>query len=221
MLINNNTKLNNIKLILIEIFIIKYIESIYNIFYSWYSDVKYNKFKILEDSYLQILAEVPHLNMDKIRIDRRQDQWTDNSYSFIEELKYNKDWIRSWDPSKKWFNFPLIYRDKVIGLAKKLCPNTIKILKKIGSINIAGFSLLLPGCKLIPHCDSTGPSYNSMALNMMLDGKKSNLIVEYLKKNKYIHKNGKLVIFNSENIHYAENNGNTNRVILYIDFRLE
>ena len=61
-----------------------------------------------------------------------------------------------------------------------------------------------------------------MALNMCLTGDKSSLYIRN-KDNiyeKYIHTNGKLVIFNSEIEHYANNNGDINRVILYIDFAL-
>ena len=185
----------------------------------------YNKFKLLEDSYEQIVNEIPPLDINKVTISRKMNEWInkDNMEAgqiLLSKLNNNKEWIFSWDVNNKMFNFPLIYNDIVIGIADILCPTTINLLKKIGGIRIAGFSLLLPGASLNPHCDGTGPTYNSMALNMCLTGDKSSLYIRN-KDNiyeKYIHTNGKLVIFNSEIEHYANNNGDINRVILYIDF---
>ena len=94
----------------------------------------------------------------------------------------------------------------------------MSMLKQIGNINIAGFSLLLPNSALLPHCDNVGPTYNTMGVNMFLIGKNSSLYVKINNKfEQYKHEKGKLVIFNSENEHYADNNGDHNRIILYIN----
>ena len=96
-----------------------------------------------------------------------------------------------------------------------------KILKSLGNIKTCGFTLLYPNSSLDIHTDYVGPSFNSMALNMLLTGTNSNLNI-YHKNVKYTynHESGKAVIFNSELNHNASNNGNTNRVILYIDFEI-
>jgi aspartyl/asparaginyl beta-hydroxylase (cupin superfamily) len=193
-----------------------------DIFENCMSKKNYNKFKLLEDNYEKILCEIPHFDINKVSIYRKQNEWNnEKGGQLAEKLHINKEWIGTWDFSKKWFNFPLIYYDNIIGFAESLCPTTISILKKIGGINIAGFSLLLPNTSLQPHTDSTGPTYNSMALNMHLIGEKSSL---YVKNNgsyhNYTHKNGSIVIFNPENQHYADNMSCINRIILYIDFAL-
>ena len=191
----------------------------------------YNKFKILEDSYEQIVNEIPPFDINKITIHREFNHWINDSINdndneqgkeFLEKINNNKEWIYAWDVNKKLFNFPLMYKDNVIGIADILFPVTIKLLKEIGGIRIAGLSMILPGGSLIPHRDDTGPSFNSMALNFCLTGDNSRLYVKRRngKQETYIHKNGKLVIFNSELEHYADNNGIENRVILYIDFAL-
>lgn len=186
-----------------------------NIFFNTdYTD--YSKFKLLENNYLNILKEIPVFDISKVTIKRNAGDWlNDTADKIVDSLSNNKEWISSWDSSNTWFNFPLMYLNQTIGNADIICPNTINLLKQLNCINVAGFSLLLPNSSLPPHTDPTGPLYNSMALNMFLYGDSSNLIVQ---NNKYIHKDGKLVIFNSENTHYAENNGLVNRVILYIDF---
>jgi len=112
-----------------------------------------------------------------------------------------------------------MYRNNVIGKAGTICPNTIKLLKSLKNINIAGYSLLIPNSKIEFHTDDTGPSFNSMAFNMKLSGGKSDLKIKD-KNNIYInlHKNGKAIIFNSELQHSAENYSDSNRIILYVDF---
>jgi hypothetical protein len=97
-----------------------------------------------------------------------------------------------------WFNFPLMYRNNVIGKAETICPNTIKLLKSLKNINIAGYSLLIPNSKIEFHTDDTGPTFNSMAFNMKLSGGKSDLKIKD-KNNIYITpfslKNGTLKIY--------------------------
>ena len=181
----------------------------------------YNKFKLLENSYKEIINEIPLFDIDKITVTRKFNEWdNENGRDFLEKkLKDNKEWIYSWDVNSKMFNFPLMYLNNVIGIADTLCPLTINLLKQMGGINVAGFSLILPGGSLVPHRDDTGPSFNSMALNMFLIGDNSRLYININDKyEQYIHKEGKIVIFNAENEHYADNNGEINRVILYVNF---
>jgi hypothetical protein len=190
------------------------------VFENYESKPNYNKFKLLEDNYEIILSEIPLFDINKVTIYRQYQEWNnEDGILLAEKLSTNTEWIGAWDISKKWFNFPLMGSNNVIGFAEQICPKTISLLKELGEIHIAGFSLLLPGATLQPHTDATGPSYNSMALNMHLSGYNSNL---YVKINDsfqiYTHVDGKLVIFNSENLHYADNMGNENRIILYIDF---
>jgi hypothetical protein len=121
-----------------------------------------------------------------------------------------------------WYNFPLIYHGKVIDKADKICPQTVKILKKMPYIQIAGFSLLLPNSKLEIHNDETGKKNNSMACNLLLTDNNANLyLFKSGHKYKYKHKKGKTVIFDSNLKHYADNKDSKNRVILYIDFKTD
>jgi aspartyl/asparaginyl beta-hydroxylase (cupin superfamily) len=135
-----------------------------------------------------------------------------------QQLSSNRDWVAGWDPDNKWFNFPLILKDRPIGFAKEICPNTIQILQDLGGINTAGFAIILPHSRLPVHTDPTGPTYGTMAFNMLLSGKNSSLIVG--KSPPYKHKLGKAVLFNSELEHYARNDSDDIRTILYMDIVL-
>ena len=79
---------------------------------------------------------------------------------------------------------------------------------------------MLPNTKLPIHTDNTGPSTNSMAVNMGLVSLDSGLYVKKNGKFRSIkHEDGKLIVFNSEMEHYADNKDMKNiRYIIYIDF---
>jgi beta-hydroxylase len=180
----------------------------------------YNKFKLLENNWQIIKNEIPELDKDKVVISRSQDTWNNQKgLEFIENLKDNKDWVKSWDGNDSWFTFPLIYKDSPVGKAEKLCPKTVKLLKQLGGIQIAAYSLLTPNSILPIHHDDTGPTFGSMSMNLLLDGTYCSLYIKQDDKFvEYKHKIGECVIFNSEVDHYADNRDFNNRVILFIDF---
>lgn len=187
----------------------------------FYTTEEYKKMKIVEDNYEIIKKEIPNFIFENIKIKRKKDDWGNKGENLFKKLQNNKEWIFSWQAEDRWFSFPLMYNNYVIGSAEEICPNTIKILKSLGNIKTCGFTLLYPNSSLDIHTDFVGPSYNSMALNMSLTGTNSDLNIYHNdKKHTYVHENGKAVIFNSEFNHNASNNGDTNRVILYIDFEI-
>ena len=192
-------------------------------FYTTDDDERFARLKTLEQHYLHILEEVPEFNLEAVRIKRLHNEWyntgeVDGWDKFLEALKVNRTWIAGWDKDNCWFNFPLMQRDVIIGAASELCPFTIGLLKDIGGINIAGFALLLPHSKLPPHTDTTGPSYGSIAFNMKLSGGASALHVG--PHGNHEHVTGRAVLFNSEVPHYATNDGDVIRIILYLDVAL-
>ena len=185
----------------------------------FYTTEKYPKMKIIEENYEIIKNEIPEFYIDNIKIQRKVTEWGDNGIDLVKTLENNQDWLFSMHSIDVWFAYPLMYNNNPIGLAEKICPNTIKILKSLGNIKTCGFALIYPNSSLNIHCDDVGPTYNSMGFNMLLTGFNSDLSIYYNnKKYKHIHQNGKAVIFNSELCHNASNNGSTNRVIIYIDF---
>jgi len=178
----------------------------------------FRRFKIIETSYKELAAEIPPFDQTKVTFKREAGVWYNDQEKIEQHLSSNRDWIAGWDPDNRWFNFPLIIKDRPVGFAKEICPTTIEILNDLGGINIAGFSLLMPHSKLPIHTDETGPTHGTMAFNMLLSGEKSSLIVG--KSPPYKHKLGKAVLFNSEFQHYARNDSDDIRTILYMDIVL-
>lgn len=225
-LTDNNCKL--IKIILLILIIILLV-SIYKLrkFYQKKNNIflttdNYKEFKILEDKWNIIKNEIPDFDISNNMISRAQEVWLGDSMDkFAEKFNSKAEWFKAWSNSDSWYNFPLIYKNKLVGNAEEICPQTCNILKSFNNIRIAGYSLLIPNGDIQVHNDTTGPNYNSMALNMPLTGKKSSLYVrphEHTKFYKYTHTNGKAVIFNAEQEHFADNKDNSYRVILYLDF---
>ena len=124
--------------------------------------------KILEDNYEIIKKEIPKFVLENIKIKRNIDDWGDKGENLFKKLQNNKEWIFSWQSEDRWFSFQLMYYNQVIGFAEEICPNTIKILKSLGNIKTCGFTLLYPNSSLDIHTDAVGPSFNSMAFNMLL-----------------------------------------------------
>ena len=181
----------------------------------------FERLKVLEDNHEAIAAEVPPLNKEAITIKRLHKDWHNTGgeawVEFMAKLESNREWIGGWDTP--WFNFPLVINNKAVGAAEELCPTAVKLLTGIEGINVAGFALLLPHSKLPVHTDTTGYHYNSAAFNMLLSG--SNSTLHLGPEDAHTHKKGVAVIFNSEYPHSARNDGDSNRVILYLDFVLK
>jgi len=190
----------------------------------FYTTDDYPQLKILEDNWEIIASEIPYFdinNLDKFP-KRSKSAWMNaEGENLITNMK--SEWVQGWQGDKIWYNFPLIYKNNIIDQSDKICPKTINLLKQINSIQIAGYSLLLPHSKLTIHTDTTGKKYNSMASNFLLTPNNANI---YIKNNngkfiKYKHNLGKIVIFDATNEHYADNDDNKIRVILYIDLGTE
>ncbi|MDX1701496.1 MAG: aspartyl/asparaginyl beta-hydroxylase domain-containing protein [Melioribacteraceae bacterium] len=181
--------------------------------------------KLLEDNWEIIKSEIPEFDKNKKYPIRERDAWNNEKCDkFIESLKDNKLWFASDWKNLRWYQFPLIYHNKPIGNADKICPKTVELLLKIPSIQVGGFTLLYPKTKMPIHTDFTGKKHRSMAANMPLTSKNDCLYIKN-KNNSFQtkrHKNGEMIIFDATNEHYAENLDNNNiRVILYLDFKTD
>ena len=182
----------------------------------------YPQIKILDENWKIIMSEIPYFDSER-KYPRRTIAWPTNmsKIAFEEYLStFTSQWYQGWQGEHVWYNFPLTYNNNIIGTAEKMCPKTIEILKKIDCKQIVGYSLLLPKSKLSTHADPTGKKYNSMAGNLLLTDNNDKAYL-YVNDYSYLHKQGKMVIFDSTNLHSADNNDCKNRVILYIDFKTD
>jgi aspartyl/asparaginyl beta-hydroxylase (cupin superfamily) len=185
--------------------------------------------KIIAEEAKKVLKEAP-----KLDIHRDKDLWV-HSDNFFNVISKKYGWIKSFSNkenndsycNKDWLNYGIIFNGKFFKENKKYCPKTYKLLKKIKEhINICGFSYMKSGCCLTPHEDFTGLETNSLAFHLGLDIPEPNNTCRLYVKNKIgkfcynTEKNGKVIIFDSQNTHCAYNQSDKDRLILYIDFKI-
>lgn len=189
---------------------------------TFHSTNDYAVLKILEDNWQVIASEIPEFDITCPYPDRRNQSWiSSNDAKFKDYIDgFKSKWYQGWQGESIWYNFPLMYNNNVIDVADKVCPKTIELLRSVDCKQIVGFSLLLPNSKLAKHKDPTGKMFDSMAGNMLLSKNDASVYVENDKiMHEYKHMQGKMVIFDSTNLHYADNKDKDEiRVILYIDF---
>ena len=109
-----------------------------------------------------------------------------------------------------WSKFYLTWYGHSLGSAKKYCPNTVKFLESIPSVNGAMFSLLPQGGKLTRHLD---PLANSLRLHISLDTPNDPECFINVDGKSYFWKNGDAFLFDETYIHYAKNNTSKDRLI--------
>lgn len=190
--------------------------------YKFTSKLKRN-WKIIRDEALNALNSAPILP-----ISRDSDDWY-GATKYFNDIKDKYGWIKSWGSKNNsdWLNYGLIYFGDEFSVNTKNCPNTMKILKEFESeINICGFSWMRGGCVIKPHTDITGLTSNSLELHMGLVIPKpkqtcklviTNLDGEYVGMEE---EEGKVFVFDATYEHYAYNQSNQDRIILYIDFKM-
>lgn len=186
----------------------------------FYSTKEYPKMKILEDNWKTIASEIPFFDLSKLEQypKRPRSAWNNEEGKLLAE-SMKSTWVQGWQGDNIWYNFPLMYHNNVIDKAEQVCPETIKLLKHLNNIQIAGYSILLPKSQLPIHTDLTGKKYGSMACNFLLTDNNASLYIKDTDFKEFKHKQGKLVIFDSTYDHYADNKDDKIRVILYIDFK--
>ena len=190
-----------------------------------------NEWKTIREEALFVLKNAPRLD-----IARNYNDWVDND-DFITNVVGDYGWINGWKREEgtikesnintEWFNYGLIHRNTDFNENIKYCPKTYSILTKIKKhINISGFSMMVGNCILEPHTDMTGKINGSLAFHLGLIVPKPNetckLVVtdEYGNNFGYTEKEGGSMIFDATFKHYAYNQSNQERIILYIDFKI-
>jgi hypothetical protein len=201
--------------------------------------------KVIASEAKFILSDAPELN-----ISRKYEEWRDSN-DYINELTTKYGWVTGWKYSNDllntmytseeissnpeinsnhaWKNFGLIHNKFTFTENVKKCPRTYKLLKKIKKyINISGFSLMKENCLLDKHTDDNGLKNNSLAYHLGLvipsNNKTCKLIIKSPDDNKlyYMEENaGDAFVFDATHEHYAYNQSNENRIILYIDFKIK
>lgn len=113
-----------------------------------------------------------------------------------------------------WSRFYLKWYGYTHDSAKKLCPNTVRILEQIPSVNGAMFSILPVNGQLTRHLD---PLACSLRYHLGLDTPNSDDCFINVDGVSYSWRNGKALLFDETYLHYAKNNSDNYRLILMCD----
>ncbi len=112
-----------------------------------------------------------------------------------------------------WKRFYLKWYGSDLKSAKRLCPTTVDMLKKIPSVKGAMFAMLPPGATLVRHRDPYAGSYRFHMGLMTPNSKDCYISVD---GENYYWKDGEAVLFDETYIHYAANNTDQDRTILFL-----
>ncbi|MEM9243608.1 MAG: aspartyl/asparaginyl beta-hydroxylase domain-containing protein [Pseudomonadota bacterium] len=113
-----------------------------------------------------------------------------------------------------WKRFYIKWYQKAHPSAQRLCPKTLALIEKIPSIKSAMFAQLSPQGKLPRHRD---PYAGSLRYHLGLITPNDDNCLIYVDGQAYSWRDGKDVMFDETYIHYAYNNTEQNRVILFCD----
>jgi beta-hydroxylase len=113
-----------------------------------------------------------------------------------------------------WKRFHLYWYGKEMPSAQLHCPKTVAILKSIPSIKAAMFASLPPGATLVRHRD---PYAGSLRYHIGLVTPNDPGCFINVDGERYYWKDGEAVMFDETYIHYAANETDQQRIVLFCD----
>ena len=113
-----------------------------------------------------------------------------------------------------WKRFHLCWYGKDMPSAQLQCPKTVAILKSIPTIKAAVFASLPPGATLVRHRD---PYAGSLRYHIGLFTPNDPKCFIDVDGERYFWKDGESVIFDETYIHFAGNETNHQRIVLFCD----
>lgn len=115
---------------------------------------------------------------------------------------------------KGWKRFHLEWYGESLPSARKLCPHTVALLEETPAIRAAMFALLPAGGKLVRHRD---PYAGSLRYHLGLITPNDVRCRIYVDGESYAWRDGEDVVFDETYIHYAHNETDVDRIILFCD----
>jgi beta-hydroxylase len=113
-----------------------------------------------------------------------------------------------------WKRFYLYWYGKNLPSAEQLCPHTVALLKAVPCVKAAMFASLPPGATLVRHRD---PYAGSLRYHLgLITPNDANCFIN-VDGAPYHWKDGEAVIFDETYIHYAANNTEGQRIVLFCD----
>ena len=115
---------------------------------------------------------------------------------------------------KGWTRFYLKWYANYLPSALKFAPKTVEILRQTKSVKAAMFVVLAPHSELGPHRD---PFAGSLRYHLGLVTPNSDACRIYVDGNMYSWRDGQDVLFDETYIHWAHNDTDQHRIILFAD----
>lgn len=164
----------------------------------YFSVGHFRELRLLEENWTMIRSEaVQLLAQQKIKAADKNDDAGFNSF-------FKNGWKRFY---LKWY-------DASHPSAERLCPQTVALLRRIPSVKAAMFAELPPGGKLNMHRD---PYAGSLRYHLGLVTPNSERCFIEVDGQRYSWRDGESVVFDETYIHWAQNDSNSSRIILFCD----
>jgi beta-hydroxylase len=165
-----------------------------------YLDLKqFPELKVLQDNWQIIREEARALTSEEhIKASQQYDDIGFNSF-------FKTGWKRFY---LKW------YGEDCLPSAEKLCPKTVALLTTLPNVKGAMFALLGKHGKLVRHRD---PYAGSVRYHLGIITPNSEQCYISVDGQKYAWKDGEAVLFDETYLHYAENDTDMDRIILFCD----
>lgn len=113
-----------------------------------------------------------------------------------------------------WKRFYLKWYGNELLSANRSCPKTVELLKRVPNIKAAMFASLPPGAKLQQHRD---PYAGSLRYHLALTAPGDSDCAIYVDGEPYVWHDGESVMFDETFIHYARNDTDQQRIVLFCD----
>ena len=171
-------------------------------------------FSSLKDNWQSIATECNAIDRNNIMdIDVTSLSREDVAHALVKSQK--PQWIRGWDGHNGWLNYGIaINYNYPLGDAG--LPYTTSLLKKISGIKFANLSLFKAGTFLPMHAHPEMLAEGLLTFHLGLDvplGCYLSVDGEFERE-----ENGKAIIFDGSKSHYAFNDSDKDRLILYCEF---
>jgi aspartyl/asparaginyl beta-hydroxylase (cupin superfamily) len=179
--------------------------------------------KELKNHWEEIRDEYKKLPMNCFIMDepRPEGEWVGSA--ILEEIisKYSSGrcgWLKGGQQhvADGWISFPLIWRGRPLLGNCNICPKTSEMLSQIEGVHVAGFSLMKPGVKLFKHTDHVSDGYK-FTYHLGLDCVPDSSFLHHSVLGTIDERNGKHIVMNAKEEHWAENTSDKDRVILYME----
>lgn len=156
--------------------------------------------KVFEDHWEEIRDEAVKLN----------EQTHIKASDELDDLGFNSFFKTGWK------RFYLKWYGASLSSANRLCPRTVELINSVPEVKGAMFAMLPPGAKLVRHRD---PYAGSLRYHMGLVTPNSDDCYINVDGEVYSWRDGEAVMFDETYLHYAANNTDSNRIILFLDIK--